>query len=159
MTSRKRETSLLPPTKAVPNAANTLTRRLSAFEPPAKFVSEKVLSFEVKLVDSLVPDRLLLLIMNTLDNRVPPRAIKGVIKGLVKLPPKVRSTIIYAADEYVPDTVASSRKVSAVISGIGKYVPDRIIPEESAEEWSNVKMKFHIPTLMVPETRIKPQKN
>jgi hypothetical protein len=159
MTSKKRETSLLPPTKAVLNTATTLTKRLSVFEPPAKFVSEKVISFEVKLVESLVPDRLLLLIMNTLDNRVPPRAIDGVIKSLDKLPPKVRSTLIYAADEYVPDTVASSRKVSAVISGIGKYVPDRIIPEESAEEWSNVKMKFHIPTLMVPETRIKSQKN
>jgi hypothetical protein len=49
--------------------------------------------------------------------------------------------------------VASSRKVSAVISAVYKYVPDRIIPPESAEEWSNVKTKFHIPTLLSREEK------
>jgi len=120
----------------------------SIFETPAKFVSKKVISLEVKLVDLLVPDRLLLFYLNTLDKRVPPKAIDRVINGLDRLPQKVRSSLITAADEYVPDTVASSRKVSAVISGVYKYVPDRIIPPESAEDWANVKMKFHIPTLL-----------
>ncbi len=123
-------------------------KRKSIFEPPAKFVSKKVISLEVKLVDRLVPDRLLLFYLNTLDKRVPPKAIDTVINGLDKLPQKVRSSLITAADEYVPDTVASSRKVSAIISGVYKYVPDRIIPTESAEGWANVKMKFHIPTLL-----------
>jgi hypothetical protein len=118
------------------------------FETPAKFISKKVISLEVKLVDLLVPDRLLLFYLNTLDKRVPPKAIDRVINGLERLPQKVRSSLISAADEYVPDTVASSRKVSAVISGVYKYVPDRIIPAESAEDWENVKMKFHIPTLL-----------
>ena len=125
-----------------------LRKRKSIFEPPAKFVSKKVISLEVKLVDRLVPDRLLLFYLNTLDKRVPPKAIDTVINGLDKLPQKVRSSLITAADEYVPDTVASSRKVSAIISGVYKYVPDRIIPAESAEGWANVKMKFHIPTLL-----------
>jgi hypothetical protein len=120
----------------------------SIFEPPAKFISKKVISLEVKLVDRLVPDRLLLFYLNTLDKRVPPKAIDRVINGLDKLPQKVRSSLITAADEYVPDTVASSRKVSAIISGVYKYVPDRIIPAESTEDWANVKMKFHIPTLL-----------
>jgi len=120
----------------------------SIFEPPAKFISKKVISLEVKLVERWVPDRLLLFYLNTLDKRVPPKAIDTVINGLDKLPQKMRSSLITAADEYVPNTIASSRKVSAVISGVYKYVPDRIIPPESAEDWANVKMKFHIPTLL-----------
>ena len=92
--------------------------RKSVFEPPAKFISKKLITLEVKLVDRLVPDRLLCFYLNTLDKRVPPKAIDGVINGLDRLPQKVRSSLITAADEYVPDAVASSRKVSAVISGV-----------------------------------------
>ena len=123
-------------------------RKKSTVESSIKSMSEKVISLEVKTVDRYVPDRLLLFYLNALDKHVPPKAIDGVISGLDKLPPKVRSSLITAADEYVPDTAASSRKVSAVIAGVYKYVPDRIIPPESIEEWSNVKTKFHIPTLL-----------
>jgi len=123
-------------------------KKKSAIESSVKSISERVISLEVKTVDRYVPDRLLLFYLNALDKRVPPKAIDGVISGLDKLPPKVRSSLITAADEYVPDTVASSRKVSAVIAGVYKYVPDRIIPPESIEDWSNVKTKFHIPTLL-----------
>ena len=120
----------------------------STVESSIKSISERVISLEVKTVDRYVPDRLLLFYLNALDKRVPPKAIDGVISGLDKLPPKVRSSLITAADEYVPDAAASSRKVSAVIAGVYKYVPDRIIPPESIEDWSNVKTKFHIPTLL-----------
>jgi hypothetical protein len=123
-------------------------KKRSILEPPAKFVSKKVISLEVKLVDRCVPDRLLLFYLNTLDKRVPPKAIDRVINRLDKLPQKVRSSLITVADEYVPDTVASSRKVSAVISAVYKYVPDRIIPPQSADDWAHLKMKFHIPTLV-----------
>jgi len=133
-----------------------LRKTRSILEPPAKFVYGKVISLEVKVVDRFVPDRLLLFYLNTLDKRVPPKAIDGIIDGLDKLPPKVRSSLITAADEYVPDTVASSRKVSAVISAVYKYVPDRIIPPESTNKWANVKMKFHIPTLLSRGNRDKP---
>ena len=125
-----------------------LKKTKSTLEPSTKSVYRKVASLEVKVVDKCVPDRLLLFYLNMLDKRVPPKAIDGVISGLDKLPPKVRSSLITAIDEYDPDTAASSRKVSAVISAVYKYVPDRIIPPESAEDWSNVKMKFHIPTLI-----------
>ena len=125
----------------------------SILEPPTRFVSEKVISFEVKMVDRFVPDKMLLFYLNTLDKHVPFKAIDGIINGLDKLPPKMRSSLIAAADEYVPDPVASSRKVSAVIAGVGKYVPDRIIPPESADNWSNVKTKFHIPTMQSREGR------
>jgi hypothetical protein len=128
-----------------------LKRNVSIFEPPTKFISGKVISLEVKLVDVCVPDRLLLFLVNTLDKRVPPRAINGVINGLDRLPPKVRSSLIHAAEGYVPDSVATSRKVSAVVSGVVKYIPDRIIPVESAQNWENVKTKFHIPTLLSRE--------
>jgi len=123
-------------------------RKKSTVESSIKSMSERVISLEVKTVDRYVPDRLLLFYLNALDKHVPPKAIDGVISGLDKLPPKVRSSLITAADEYVPDTAASSRKVSAVIAGVYKYVPDRIIPPESVEDWSNVKTKFHIPTLL-----------
>jgi len=125
-----------------------LKRTRLIFEPPAKFASDKLISLEVKLVDTCVPDRVLLFYLNTLDKHVPPKAIDGVISGLDKLPPKVRSSLITAADEYVPDTVASSRKICAVLAGVGKYIPDRVIPSEAAEGWSNLKTKFHIPTLL-----------
>jgi hypothetical protein len=123
-------------------------RKNSMLKPPTKYVYRKVASLEVKVVDKCVPDRLLLFYLNMLDKHVPPKAIDGIISGIDKLPPKVRSSLITAIDEYDPDTAASSRKVSAVISGVYKYVPDRIIPPESAEDWSNVKTKFHIPTLL-----------
>lgn len=117
-------------------------------EPPAKFVSKKVITLEVKAIEKFVPDRLLLFYLNTLDKHVPARAIDGVIDGLDRLPPKVRSTLITAVDGYVPDSVATSRKVSAVVSAVYKYVPDRIIPPEASEDWANVKTRFHIPTLL-----------
>lgn len=130
-----------------------IERTKAALEPPAKFVSKKVITLEVKAVERFVPDRLLLFYLNTLDKRVPPRAINGIIDGLDKLPPKVRSSLITAADEFVPDSVASSRKVSAVISAVYKYVPDRVIPPESSEDWAKVKTKFHIPTLLTRDPR------
>jgi len=120
-----------------------LNKAISVFRPPVKFVSHKV----------MVPDKLLLFYLNTLDRRVPPKAIEGIIRGLDKLPPKVRSSLISAADTYVPDSVAGSRKVSAIISGVYKYVPDRIIPPESADHWANVKTRFHIPTLLSRDKR------
>lgn len=123
-------------------------RRVSVFQPPARFVSHKVLTLETKVIDRYMPDRLLLLLVNTLDRRVPSRVIDGVVNGLDRLPRRVRSGIITAADEYVPDTVANSRKASAVIAGIAKYIPDKVIPTESAQQWEDVKMKFHIPTLL-----------
>ena len=125
-----------------------LKRTTSVFETPDRFISGKLISLEVKLVDTCVPDWLLLFYLNALDKRVPPKAIDRIISGLGKLPQKVRSSLITAADEYVPDTVASSRKICAVLAGIGKYIPDRVIPSEAAEGWSNVKTKFHIPTLV-----------
>lgn len=125
----------------------------SIIKSPAKFVSHKVISLETRIVERFVPDRLLLFYLNTLDNRVPVKAIDGVVNGLGKLPRKVRSSLITATYNYVPDAVASSRKASAMISGIGKYIPDRIVPPESIEDWEHVKAKFHIPTLIAKERR------
>ena len=128
-------------------------RSKSIIKSPARFVSHKVISLETRIVERFVPDRLLLFYLNTLDNRVPARAIDGVVNGLGKLPRKVRSSLITATYNYVPDSVASSRKASAMISGIGKYIPDRIVPPESIKDWENVKAKFHIPTLLAKERR------
>lgn len=137
-----------------------LIKKMAIFEQPAKFILEKSLSLLVTIIEIFVPDKLLLLLMNILDKRVPPKTIDIVIDEVDKyVSPKVRSTLLAAADELVPDTVANSRKLTTVIAGVGKYVPDRIIPSESAEEWSNLKVKFHIPTLLSREVKGKPPPN
>jgi hypothetical protein len=124
----------------------------SIFEPPAKFVSEKVLSLDAKVVEKYVPDKLLLMLMNALDKRASPRTIDAIVDMIERhVSARALASLINVADEYVPDTVANSRKVSTVVAGVGKYIPDRIIPAESAEKWSNLKTKFSIPTLLVKE--------
>lgn len=129
----------------------------SILEPPAKFVYGKVLSLEVKAVEKYVPDRLLLLFMNALDKRASPKTIDAIIDKIEKyVSERVRASLLAVADEYVPDTVASSRKVSTVVAGVGKYIPDRIIPAESAEKWSHLKIKFSIPTLLTKECKDTP---
>ncbi len=103
----------------------------------------------VKIVDRYAPDRLLLFALNFLDKRVPNRLISFAIKWAEKLAPRrLRSTAIAVADEYVPDEVANSRKVCAIIAAVGKYIPDEIIPPESTGRWENLRTKFHIPKLV-----------
>lgn len=129
----------------------------SILEPPAKFVSEKVITLEVKAVERYVPDKLLLLFINSLDKRASPKRINAIIDKIEKyISENVRASLLAVADEYVPDTVANSRKVSSVIAGVGKYIPDRLIPAESAGKWSNLKIKFSIPTLLIKEGRDTP---
>ncbi len=129
----------------------------SILEPPAKFVYGKVLSLDAKVVEKCVPDKLLLLFMNALDKRASPKTINAIIDKIEKyISANVRASLLAVADEYVPDTVASSRKVSTVIAGVGKYIPDRLIPAESAEKWSNLKIKFSIPTLLIKEGKNTP---
>ena len=143
-----RISTYLPPVLFVSKRTISLATKMYRFEPPVRFVSKRILAVYVKAVDRYVPDSILLLFTDTLDKHVPPEVIEGVVGGLDILPPKVRSSMITAADRFIPDSAASSRKVSAVIASIYKYVPDRIIPRESMEDWSNVKTKFHIPTLL-----------
>jgi hypothetical protein len=127
----------------------------SILEPPAKFVSEKVLSLDAIVVEKYVPDKLLLVLMKALDKRASTmEAVVDIIERHVSA--KMRASLINVADEYVPDTVASSRKVSTVVAGVGKYIPDRIIPAESTEKWSHLKTKFSIPTLLIKEGKAAP---
>ena len=122
-----------------------------------KLVSKKVLSLEAKAVEKYVPDKLLLLLLNALDKRASRKTIDGIIGRIERhMSPKTRTTLITAADEYVPDTVANSRKVSTIVAGVGKYIPDRIIPPECSENWSKIKVKFHIPTLLLRQGKDNP---
>lgn len=122
-----------------------------------KLVSKKVLSLEAQAVEKYVPDKLLLLLLNELDKHASPKTIDSIISRIEKhLSSKTRANLITVADEYVPDTVANSRKISTVVAGVGKYIPDRIIPPESAENWSNIKVKFHIPTLLLRQGKDNP---
>ncbi len=112
-------------------------------------LAKKGFSLFVKAVDKYAPDRLLLFGLNFLDKRVPNRLISFAIKVVKKLAPRrLRSTAMTAADEYVPDEVANSRKICTVLAGVGKYIPDEIIPPESTGRWENLRTKFHIPKLV-----------
>ena len=150
MLLRKEMAIIKPPVRFVLKRAIPLSRKLSVrLEPPARAASERVFSIPVKVVDEYVSDRLLLFFLNALDKYVPPKAIDVVIDEVEKhVPSKMRSSLIIVADAYVPETISSSRKICAVVAGFAKYVPDRIIPPESSANWSNLKMKFHVPTLI-----------
>jgi hypothetical protein len=112
-------------------------------------LAKRGFSLFVKVVDKYAPDRLLLLGLNFLDKRVPNRLISFAIRWVERLAPrKLISRAIATADEYVPDEVANSRKVCTVLAGLGKYIPDEIIPPESTGRWENLRTKFHIPKLI-----------
>jgi len=114
-----------------------------------KVLSKKVLSIEARWVDRYVPDKVLLIYLNALDKRASPSAVDHALQGIEKyVPRKLRSRLISAADAWVPDEVANSRKICAVLAGVGKYIPDTVIPSEAADSWSTVKARFHIPTLV-----------
>ena len=120
------------------------------FDSINRSLAKKGFSFLVKVVDKYAPDRLLLFALRFLDNHVPNKLLTLAIKGVEKLAPRrLRSIAIAAADEYVPDVVANSRKIFAVLAAVGKYIPDEIIPPESTERWENLRTKFHIPKLIL----------
>lgn len=124
-------------------------KRMPRLDAINRSLAKKGLSLLVRVVDRYAPDRLLLFALNFLDHRVPNRLITLAMRGVQKLAPRrLRSTAIAAADEYVPDEVANSRKVCSVLAAVGKYIPDEIIPPESAGRWENLKTKFHIPKLV-----------
>jgi hypothetical protein len=115
----------------------------------ARKISHKVIALEVKVVDSYVPARLLLFYLNLLDKRVPPKVKTAVVDGVGKyVPERIRAAALKVADDFVPDDVANSWKICAVIAGIGKYVPEKVIPKQSAETWENLRVKYHIPTVV-----------
>jgi hypothetical protein len=119
------------------------------FDSMNRSLASKGFSVFVKVVDKYAPDRLLLFGLNFLDKHIPNRLLSFAINTVEKLAPRrLRSTAIAAADEYVPDEVANSRKICAVLAAVGKYIPDKIIPPESTERWENLRTKFHIPKLI-----------
>ena len=120
-------------------------RRLGSL---ARNVSHMVIGLEVKAVNACVPRRLLLFYLNFLDRRVPPKVKTSIVDGIGKLPEDVRASLLLVADEYVPQDVDNSWKFCAVVAGICKYIPEKIIPTQSAETWDNLRVRFHIPTVI-----------
>jgi hypothetical protein len=122
----------------------TASRRRSSI----RSLSHKVIALEVKAVNAYVPRRLLLFYVNLLDRRVPPKVKTSIVDGIGKLPEDVRASLLVVADEYVPPDVDNSWKFCAVVAGICKYIPEKIIPMYSAERWEKLRGRFHIPTLI-----------
>lgn len=124
-------------------------RKAHRFEWLVRFLAGKISALGVWLVDCFVPDSILLFYMNLLDKHIPPKVIDRVIYEIDNyVPSKMLSSLIEATNRYIPDTVSSSRKISTIVAGVGKYIPDRIVPKESLDNWSDLKIKFHIPTLL-----------
>jgi hypothetical protein len=115
---------------------------------PARNISHKVIALEVKAVNAFVPRRLLLFYMNLLDRRFPPKVKTSIVDGIGKLPDNVRASLLVVADEYVPQDVDNSWKFCAVVAGICKYIPEKIIPTQSVETWDKLRVRFHIPTVI-----------
>jgi len=114
-----------------------------------RFYLDSAALLDTIFIDRFVPDILLLFLMNTLDRRVRPHTINTLIKKMeILVSPKVRCSLIEVADQCALDAIASSRKMSAIVAFVGKYIPDSFIPPESAEGWSNLKVKLHLPTLI-----------
>jgi hypothetical protein len=114
-----------------------------------RFCLAEVALLDTIVIDRLVPDMLLLHLMNTLDRIFRPRTINTLLEEMeILVSPKVRSSLIEVADQCTLDAVASSRKMSAILAFVGKYIPDSFIPPESAKGWSNLKLKLHVPTLI-----------
>jgi hypothetical protein len=115
----------------------------------ARFYLDKAALLDTIFIDRFVPDTLLLHLMNTLDRIMRPHTIKTLLKEMeILVSPKGRSSLLEVADQCALDAVASSRKMSAIVAFVGKYIPDSFIPPESDEGWSNLKLKLHIPTLV-----------
>ena len=115
---------------------------------PARNISHKVIALEVKAVNAFVPRRLLLFYVNLLDRRVPPKVKTSIVDGIGNLSEDVRASLLAVADEYVPQDVDNSWKFCAVVAGICKYIPEKIIPTQSAETWDKLRLRFHIPTVI-----------
>ena len=115
---------------------------------PARNISHKVIALEVKAVNAFVPRRLLLFYVNLLDRRVPPKVKTSIVDGIGKLSEDVRVSLLAVADEYVQQDVDNSWKFCAVVAGICKYIPEKIIPTQSAETWDKLRVRFHIPTVI-----------
>jgi hypothetical protein len=144
--SKVRRYILEPPARFV---SRFVSKEVRSHDAELKYVSDRVLSSGAKIGEKLVPDKLLLIFINALDKRASPETIDAIVDQIEKhVSENVRASLLEVADEYVPDTAANSRKVSSVVAGIGKYIPDRMIPAVSAEKWSKFKTKFSIPTLL-----------
>jgi hypothetical protein len=114
-----------------------------------RFYLDKAVLLDTIFIDRFVPDILILYLMNTLDRILRPQRINSLIKKLEMLvSPKVRSSLIEVADQCTLNAAASSRKMSAIVAFVGKYIPDSFIPPESVDSWSNLKIKLHVPTLI-----------
>jgi hypothetical protein len=111
-------------------------------------LSHRVIALEVKAVNAYVPQRLLLFYVNLLDRRVPPKVKASIVHGIGRLPEDIRASLLVVADEYVPREVDNSWKFCAVVAGICKYIPEKIIPTYSAGQWEKLRGRYHIPTLI-----------
>jgi hypothetical protein len=130
----------------------SLVRRLCFHHQSVKFYIEKYLILYTILVDIFVPDKLILYSLNILDRIVKPQRICALFDRMaVFVSPQARSSLVEVADYLELDTATNSRKICVVIAYAGKYIADWMIPQESADAWANLKLKFHVPTLLSRE--------
>ena len=130
-----------------------------------------IIAIEIKLVDRFVPQRVIDFIVSKLDWLLPrfarilnrhviiraretdARYLKGTVSKTVQgaetyLSYKIAPAVIHGVEQHLPEA-ASSRKISSIVAGVGKYIPDSVIPTEYIEQWLHLKERFGLTASMI----------
>jgi 3-oxoacyl-(acyl-carrier-protein) synthase III len=130
-----------------------------------------IIDLDIKVVDLLVPQTAIDLIVSKADWLVPrvansvsrhlvsrvrtidSRYLKGTVARTLEgaetyLSYRVAPAVIRGVQKHVPEA-ASSRKISTIVAGVGKYVPDSVIPTAYIEEWLQLKERFGLSASMI----------
>ncbi|MBM4445492.1 MAG: ketoacyl-ACP synthase III [Chloroflexi bacterium] len=131
----------------------------------------RIIAADIKLVDILVPQRVINLLVSRTDRVAPGlgglvnrhfisrvreadrRYLKGTVAKTVEgavtyLSHGIAPVVIRGVQRHVPEAT-SSRKISTIVAGVGKYVPDSVIPTEYIEEWLQLKERFGLTAGMI----------
>lgn len=125
-----------------------------------------------RFVDRFVPLQPITFVLSTFDRCVPPlfRRIDRVVQRRVKVTDErlIKDTVsrkvdggekfvshkevpnfITGGERHIPRDAFPSRKMGTIIAGVGKYVPDQVVPTDSIQEWLKLKERFGIPLGMI----------
>jgi 3-oxoacyl-[acyl-carrier-protein] synthase-3 len=130
-----------------------------------------IIAIEIRIVDKLVPQKVINLTVSKADWVVPriagilnrhlirrikeadQRYLKGTVSRTVEgaktyLSYRMAPAVIRGVEQHLPQA-ASSRKISTIVAGVGKYVPDSVIPTEYIEQWLQLKERFGLSASMI----------
>ena len=120
-----------------------------------RLVPQKAVEFLVSNADRVVPrlastlDRHLVSRVRAIDSRYLKGALAKTLGGAqTYLSYRIAPAVITGVERHLPEA-ASSRKISTIVAGVGKYVPDSVIPTEYIEQWLHLKERFGLTAGMI----------